>query len=368
MARNEREVPIVMASCSTGTHRISLPGKHLSHILYGYIYIYDDDDDTVPIPKMNKLSSSSLDSLDMMRSALRLVLKDPGFGISESATEAQHAASSMLEALDCGESLPARAVVQELVCTVAACAHTRCGRMWGSLHKTRTSMEFIAAWERLMSLTLRQVASPILYQHVTDILFKELVKRQHPLTSTPKESQPLPPLNYEEHNTIRYVAGYVVRHLRQRLERGSHPLMEELVLCLEEMCEDDEEDDCSADWTKSIDRGGLKLVNSKTHQFFVAVETKVRDFFRVTAAQSLSDGMKPVILEAVTSDEDVLFFWSIVAAEWDEEEEQALLPMVIELWVTIRGFSFAKSFLEIYKQAKKKTVQKSKGLRKHLIK
>ncbi len=73
-------------------------------------------------------------------------------------------------------------------------------------------------------------------------------------------------------------------------------------------------------------------------------------------------------MESVTSDEDVLFYWTILAAEWEEEDEEALLPMVTELWITIRGFPFARSFLEIYKQANKKTVQKSKGLRKKLIK
>ncbi len=238
---------------------------------------------------------------------------------------------------------------------------TECG------HRTRTSPEFLAVWEHLMSLTLQKVASPIFYQYVTDVLFKELVKRQHPLPSSASQDvQPLPPLNYQEHNALRYAAGYVIRNLRQRLERGSYPLMEELVLCLEEMCEDDEDDDCSADWTKCIDRGGLKLVNSRSYHFFHALETVVRRYFRLSSVQSISDGIKAEMVEAVVTDEDVLLFWSIVSAEWEEEEEKALLTMIVKLWITIRGFSFAKSFLELYKQANKKTVQKSKGLRKQL--
>ena len=56
------------------------------------------------------------------------------------------------------------------------------------------------------------------------------------------------------------------------------------------------------------------------------------------------------------------FFWSIVSGEW-EEEERTLFTMIIEMWITIRGFSFAKSFLEMYKQANKTSVQKSKGLK-----
>ena len=39
---------------------------------------------------------------------------------------------------------------------------------------------------------------------------------------------------------------------------------------------------------------------------------------------------------------------------------------IAELWVTIRGFSFARSFMELYKQREKKTLEKSKALRKTL--
>ena len=33
--------------------------------------------------------------------------------------------------------------------------------------------------------------------------------------------------------------------------------------------------DASADWTKAISRGGIKLVNNKTYHFFHAVEMNV---------------------------------------------------------------------------------------------
>ena len=78
----------------------------------------------------------------------------------------------------------------------------------------------------------------------------------------------------------------------------------------------------------------------------------------MTSAQSISEGIKSMLMETIACDEDVLFFWRILSAEWEEEDEQALLSMVIELWITIRGFSFARSFLEMYKQANKKSVQK----------
>ena len=303
----------------------------------------------------------------MMRAALRSLLKDPGFRVSTTGKEAQLTASQLLESLDnCG--ITTRTAIEEIISHLACCVSNR-QQMWGLFHKARTSPSFTAAWDRLLCETLgMQQASPIFYQYVTDVLFKEQVKQQYPLSESATKSSSLPLLDFQERNAIRYAAGYVVRHLCERLERGSHPLKEELVLCLADMCKDDEDSpDCSTDWTMQITRGGLKVVNNKTYHFFVAMETRIRQFFRTTEAESLSSGMKGTMMQSVARDEDVLFFWAILAAEWEEEEEQALFPMLSELWITIRGFSFARSFLEIYKQANRKTVQKSKGLRKQLI-
>ena len=125
--------------------------------------------------------------------------------------------------------------------------------------------------------------------------------------------------------------------------------------------------DASADWTKAINRGGTELVNNKTYHFFHAVEMNVRQHFSKTSAPTLSAGSKAELAESITINEDVLFYWSIISAEWEEKEEQILLRMLIDLWVTVHGFSFAESMLEMYKQAQKKTVQKLKGVRKQLI-
>ena len=111
------------------------------------------------------------------------------------------------------------------------------------------------------------------------------------------------------------------------------------------MCTDeDDEQGTFADRSKQVDRGGLKNVNDRTFHVFLAMETRVREFLKLTTAKSFAAGVKDNLLQSILADEDVLFFWSILAAEWDTEEEQALLPMLAELWVTIRGFSFAKSW------------------------
>ena len=161
----------------------------------------------------------------MMRTALHGVLKDPGFEVTTSAREAQHAASSMLEALGGGEDLIVRTAVQGIVSTLVTCVCGKREDIWGVLHRTRTSTQFIAAWEILMTITIAKIVSPIFYQYITDTLFGELVKRCYPLPARADvEHAPSPALDYQEQNAVRYATEYVVKHVWQHLERGSHPL------------------------------------------------------------------------------------------------------------------------------------------------
>ena len=56
----------------------------------------------------------------------------------------------------------------------------------------------------------------------------------------------------------------------------------------------------------------------------------------------------------------------MLTVEVEEEEGAVLLGMIMDLYVTIRGFSFSKSLMEMYKQQAKKCTQKSKSLRQKL--
>jgi len=80
---------------------------------------------------------------------------------------------------------------------------------------------------------------------------------------------------------------------------------------------------------------------------------------------TLSRG-KHALVSKIASDEDVQFHWSIVAADFGEAEEKILLDMIIDLWVTIQGFSFVSGWIEAYKQSNKRNLQKSKALRSGL--
>ena len=72
--------------------------------------------------------------------------------------------------------------------------------------------------------------------------------------------------------------------------------------------------------------------------------------------------------EIVESD-DVQFYWCVEAAGFEIEDTDVhnlLLRLIADLYLTIRGFSYASARMEHYKQAKKKSTQRSKSLRKKL--
>lgn len=50
-------------------------------------------------------------------------------------------------------------------------------------------------------------------------------------------------------------------------------------------------------------------------------------------------GMKDELIDKIISNDDVQYHWSALAVNWDEEAEQ-LIKLIVEHWITIRGFSF----------------------------
>ena len=69
------------------------------------------------------------------------------------------------------------------------------------------------------------------------------------------------------------------------------------------------------------------------------------------------------MLTEITADDSVQFHWCIISANIAASQE--LLCMVAEMWLTIRGFSIAGSYVEYFKQCNKAS-NKKKSLRKGL--
>ena len=91
---------------------------------------------------------------------------------------------------------------------------------------------------------------------------------------------------------------------------------------------------------------------------------QVEDFFKRDPSQLRNFKTE---LQIILLNNDVQFFLALISASWEEDESQALLELVVKQYVTVRGFSIAPGWMEKYKQANKKSLQKSKGLRKVLV-
>lgn len=125
--------------------------------------------------------------------------------------------------------------------------------------------------------------------------------------------------------------------------------------------------DTSEDWLDTIDRGGLWHVVDDVFFLFCFIEEEIREELAAITAATWKDEHKRALLDNLKKSEDILFHWTTLTCELDTESAEKLLDMILELYVTIRGFAFANSCMELYKQSKKKTVQKSKALRRNVF-
>ena len=70
----------------------------------------------------------------------------------------------------------------------------------------------------------------------------------------------------------------------------------------------------------------------------------MRSVFNVKSAHEVTSGLREKVKHSALKDEDVIFYWYILTTDIDTETGNILLSMIVDLYVTIRGFSFAKSF------------------------
>lgn len=118
----------------------------------------------------------------------------------------------------------------------------------------------------------------------------------------------------------------------------------------------------SEDWTYIIDRGGLIHVSDTTYMLFVAMEVEIR---KNLSQLSLLTNFKEMAITNILGSREFLQCWSDISINWGDESDD-LKEMIVNQYVTVRGFSAAGAFIEKYKQNKQKTVQKKRALRKTL--
>jgi len=252
---------------------------------------------------------------------------------------------------------------------------TKAERMWRDFHALRGT-ELCLMWNDFLQQLDIAANEPLLLQYLLENIFGEVVKSHF---STTPESTVLPDhLSAQEQNTIRYVAGYVPHALKKKIRRGAHSSKDLFIGCLEnlaathEQLENDEEEEetlqsFTAQWISRVDRGGLFIIRDEVYSFFLSMEMTLRKHF-VSLEQCRRVDRK-LALDDVISDEDVLFFWDIIAYDIDDESASLeLLTMIAELWITVHGFASASAYVEAYKAKNEVLTAKKSALRKNLKK
>ena len=228
------------------------------------------------------------------------------------------------------------------------------------------TINIIAPCFVVMALSLVPVGLPELepldQQSINRELFEACMRDLLAFPATPT-----PPVRMlaDEENAVQYASGYILMKLMKKLEKRKGMKAVRFRECLADLSVSGNDSSFylyTLEWFNAINRGKLYHVHDNAFLFFRAVEVKTQQLLPGHLQQPSSK--KEDLLQKITSDRLVLSSWDVIATGIEDAAE--LLAMVVDLWVTIRGFSLTSKWLEEYKLAKHKTLQKSKPLRDEL--
>ena len=242
--------------------------------------------------------------------------------------------------------------------------------LWSKFHSARIS-ELRVLWKEYFqssALDVKYLEDPLLCEYVNEKLFGMFVKtmyevnEQQIVVADPTEN---------DLNALRYAAGYVPWKLLQKYSKPTctDPNRQDFIVCLSSLSQKGEGSVTSTyleytkRWLLAIDRGGLFHIHDEAYNMFYEIECLVKKF--LTTLDGFEKDKQDAIAQIANND-SIQFYWSMIAVELDDIVGQQLLTEIIELWVTIRGFSIAGAFVEQYKQITKSCTKKSTGLRKQL--
>ena len=87
-----------------------------------------------------------------------------------------------------------------------------------------------------------------------------------------------------------------------------------------------------------MDRG-LIHISDTVYSLFAALEMETRSLLQ--HGTMLTEGINDKLVTNICKNDDVLFYWAIIASNWEDNEANALLQLLVQHWMTIGGFSSA---------------------------
>ena len=144
-----------------------------------------------------------------------------------------------------------------------------------------------------------QPLEPLLYQHVTDIMFEVAVKEvvapeNKEVTNEPAEYSKV--FTFEEENAVQYVGGFVIHSLQKSKTNKS------ISGILQEFIESDatqKTDGPAQEWTNAVDRDGLTRITIEAYQIFYAIEACVWRHLKVSKVTDMNDNFRKHLSDSV---------------------------------------------------------------------
>ena len=177
---------------------------------------------------------------------------------------------------------------------------------------------FISHWTSFLN-NIVLLPTPTLYQHLTANIFKLLIQQHYKISSN-HNADDAHDITQHEGNALRYAAGYVCRQFKKKIERGRHPLKEELILCLMSLTKGGqftEANGTDEEWLNAIDRGGLWHIRENTYSLFCALEVQIQTQLKSLSRIRVTSSRKSTMIKEVVQSDDIQFYWIICKADFN---------------------------------------------------
>ena len=252
-------------------------------------------------------------------------------------------------------------------------------KMWTNLSILRAE-KLPSLWAAFLKSICTDSIDPLFMELVNDALFERLINQlcDHHCAGG-RESKTEVEITEDEQMIMRYACGYVGLKLHDKFIKQHGEKAAMFVECIDQMYADGPSSsllEYTREWVDRINRGGLFDVSDDAFLLFFCIEEAMREKLMVHMRRSIlqspeeSSEEKKAIITFVTGDCDVQYRWGILADNviTEESDSMELLTHVVSLWLTIRGFSISKGWMEDYKVKSATTAKRKKSLRKELKK
>lgn len=238
------------------------------------------------------------------------------------------------------------AIVENAFKSTCATHSKKREKMWAAFYQFRAT-ELCTMWTGMITgLALPAKFKDLwLAQTVSRLVLESSIKSRNFFPSA--DAVVRLELDMDEHNALRYAAGYVMLSMKKKTScKVTSDWIKRQVDT--DSVTSTTFQDFTKEWITKVNRGGLFCINDELYDVFVAMEKAIRPFLKDMAANG---GMeKEKVMDCILDDSELQEKWSEKSDELCEEMGKKLLRGIVNLWVTIRGFSYASALVEEYKR------------------